>query len=109
MYFVEIVSKDETLDMDGCIQFRISDSGIVSADFVDGSARIYRMREGDEVIRAPMSEEDIHAHPELGPWYREQIVKAEVAKEEAAKAEAKAAAQAAAQAAAKVAAETPIV
>lgn len=67
MYFVEIVSKDETLDMDGCIQFRISDSGIVSADFVDGSARIYRMREGDEVIRTPMSDEDIHFHPELGP------------------------------------------
>ena len=77
MYFVEIVSKDETLDMDGCIQFRISDSGIVSADFVDGSARIYRMREGDEVIRAPMSDEDVHAHPELGPWYRDQIAKKE--------------------------------
>jgi len=77
MYFVEIVSKDETLDMDGCIQFRISDSGIVSADFVDGSARIYRMREGDEVIRTPMSDEDIHEHPELGPWYRDQIAKAE--------------------------------
>jgi hypothetical protein len=76
MYFVEIVSKDETLDMDGCIQFRISDGGIVSADFVDGSARIYRMREGDEVIRTPMSDEDIHAHPELGPWYRDQIAKA---------------------------------
>ena len=77
MYFVEIVSKDETLDMDGCIQFRISDSGVVSADFVDGSARIYRMREGDEVIRTPMSDEDIHEHPELGPWYRDQIAKAE--------------------------------
>ena len=77
MYFVEVVSKDVTLILDGCIQFRISDSGIVSADFVDGSARIYKMREGDEVIRTPMSEEDIHSHPELGPWYRDQIAKQE--------------------------------
>ena len=77
MYFVEIVSKDETLDMDGCIQFRISDSGIISADFVDGSAHIYQMREGDEVIRTPISDEDIHEHPELGPWYHDQIAKAE--------------------------------
>ena len=77
MYFVEIVSKDETIILDGCIQFRISDSGVVSVDFVDGSARMYKMRAGDEVIRATMSEEDIHSHPELGPWYRDQIAKQE--------------------------------
>jgi len=62
----------------GCIALRLSDMGLVSAEFYDGSQKVYKMFEGEEVVKTPMTEEEILATPGLGDYYREQIEAAKV-------------------------------
>jgi len=66
----------------GCIAFRLSDMGLVSAEFYDGSQKVYKMFEGEEVVKTPMTEEEILATPGLGDYYREQIEAAKVKEKE---------------------------
>jgi hypothetical protein len=77
MYKVEIQDKnyDTVADYSGCVQLRISDSGVISAEFYDGSQKVYRMQGGDQVDKSPMSEEAVLATPGLGDWYRDQVEK----------------------------------
>lgn len=77
MYKVVVSDKNyETVaDYTGCIQLRISDSGTLSAEFHDGSQKIYRMQEGDEVRKTLMTDEEILSTPKLGEWYKDMLDK----------------------------------
>jgi hypothetical protein len=83
MYKVKVEDKnyDTVADYTGCVQLRISDSGTISAEFYDGSQKVYRMEGGDQVVKAPMAEQEVLDTPGLGDWYRDQVSK-ELAKAE---------------------------
>lgn len=64
--------EDTVKDYTGCVQLRISDTGVVSADFFDGRSEVYKMFEGDSLTRVPLTDEEILAMEGLGEWYSEQ-------------------------------------
>ena len=63
---------DTVKDYTGCVQLRISDTGVVSADFFDGRSEVYKMCGGDSLTRIPLTDEEILAMEGLGEWYSEQ-------------------------------------
>ena len=75
MYKVTVQDKnyDTIADYTGCISFRISDSGVISTEFCTGENKLYRMQEGDEVCKTPMTDEEIFATPKLGEWYKQAL------------------------------------
>jgi hypothetical protein len=68
-------ARNVVADYSGCINMRISDSGVISVDFYDGSNKVYRMQEGDELIKTPMEEQEVIDTPGLGEWYQDQVTK----------------------------------
>ena len=95
MYKVEVFREESSMDSkgkwtcdrvsyvkyDGCVQLRISEGGLISADFYDGSAKLYKLCDGEEVVKSPMTDEEIYAIPGLSEWYADAVVKAEAKKE----------------------------
>jgi len=79
---IGITNAQPVAEYKGCIAFRLSDMGLVSAEFYDGSQKVYKMFEGEEVVKTPMTEEEILATPGLGDYYQEQIEAAKVKEKE---------------------------
>lgn len=79
MYKISIVNNNvETHNYDGCVSMRVSDHGVVSCDFYEGTTKLYKMGDGDELVRFPMTEEEVMMTEGLGEWYEDQVQKAQL-------------------------------
>jgi hypothetical protein len=77
MYKVIISDKnfDTVADYTGCVQLRISDSGVIDAVFYDGSQEVFRLGDGYNVKKSNMTDEEILSTSGLGEWYTDQVEK----------------------------------